>query len=134
MMEKLERLVRRRPRPEEDGEQSKSAEGLRWYHKAFLVPVFALAVFGAASVATPDEALAHEGEWRPVYGQPNPNGGYNTYCYHDHVHIFNAAFYGERGCMEIDFFYWGSGYWVWVPSGHDWPTHYLSNGYWYPVG
>lgn len=140
MMEKLRKLSKRsRLHSGEDGEASGSARNtrLRWYHKAIVVPVFALAVFGAVSVATPDEALAHEGTWVPVYGQPNPDtGGYNSYCWYDHVHIFNTSFWSqhERGCEEIDISYWGSGLWVWVPYGYSWPTYYLwYDGYWYPV-
>jgi hypothetical protein len=66
MMEKLEGLRKRRhPRPDESGEASESAraKGLRWYHKALVIPMLAIAIFGA-SLTLPEQAQAnHIGYW-----------------------------------------------------------------------
>jgi hypothetical protein len=101
MMEKLERLERlgRRllPHPEEGGEQSKPAKGLRWYYKAFVVPALAIAIFGA-SLTIPDRAQAnHIGYWGQCvlsYG----TFGYAT-CWNVQDHA-TGNYYGE-----------GWGYW-----------------------
>lgn len=83
MKEKLERLGKRlRPHPEDGGEQSKPAKGLRWYHMAVMVSLFALAVFGAVGVAAPSEAQAHAGGYYYWEGMPQ-TGAYLCYWNHN---------------------------------------------------
>jgi len=64
MMEKLAERLSLRPQ-EASGEGQK--KGLRWYHKALVVPALALAIFGA-SLTAPDQARAdHESYWGSCY-------------------------------------------------------------------
>lgn len=61
MMENLGRRLR--PHEQEPTERNEVPKGLRWYHKALVIPVLALAIF-AASLTTPDQARAdHENYW-----------------------------------------------------------------------
>jgi hypothetical protein len=65
MIGKLVELRKRRHlRLDEGDEQSKLARGLRWYHKALLVPALAL-VLVAGGLVLPKEAQAHHtGYWQ----------------------------------------------------------------------
>ena len=107
MMEKLEKLGERlRPNREEDGEQSNQSKGLRWYHKAFVVPALALAMFAAASVAAPDAAQAHAYQWFDWYGTFG-----HGWCQWAHYHIDDSM--GRVGCMTHD---QGWNMWFWYPA------------------
>jgi hypothetical protein len=133
MMERLRRLGKHsRPHPGEDGEQSRPAMSLRWYHKAFLVPLFALALFGAVSVAAPNEAQAHD--WHeyqpadPYYYQAN------MVCWDRHYHfdIYGGTnFSVPYGCRWFDTenYVWAFQYmdlfgyldgWVFYWDGYNW--------------
>jgi hypothetical protein len=100
-MKKLERLGRRlHPRPQEDGERSKPANGLRWSHKVFLVPVFALAMFAVGLVATPEaQADSLSFECYEQYGKTWYDHELDCYWHNLTNDTFSFA---------------GSGTWYWV--------------------
>ena len=94
-MEKLERLGKRlRPCPEEGGEQSEPAKGLRWYHKAFVVPVLALTLF-ATNLVAPSEAQAHAGQWFDQYG----TFGWGS-CLYDHWDPTDTYYNSQSGVVN----------------------------------
>jgi hypothetical protein len=114
MMEKLERLGRRLlPHPEEGGEQSKPAKGLRWYHKAFVVPALALAIV-AGGLAFPNQAEAHHsGYW---WQHPWDN----SLCFSTQDHYTGS--YAMDGCG-----YWQGGIFYYYPLRYSHCYYYISD-------
>jgi hypothetical protein len=111
MMEMLKRLGKRsRPHPGEDREQSKPAKRLRWYHKVFVVPALALAIFGAVSVAAPNEAQAHD--WY-AYSPADPayyQADLTCWDRHYHFDIYGGTnFRVPYGCR-----WWDTENYVWA--------------------
>jgi hypothetical protein len=119
MMVKLERLGRRLlPHPDEGGEQSKPAKGLRWYHKAFVVPALAFAIV-AGGLAFPNQAEAHHtGGW---YQQ-----NWSNVCFWSQDHY--TGNYVQRGCgywgADGVFYYrsleYGQCWYLTTANGNDW--------------